>query len=553
MGENKSRTFVIGLDGVSFNVLMPFVDKGIMPNLKNILENSCYGDLLSTIPPYTAPAWASFMTGINPGKHGVISFFRNSIEYNNIDPSIQMPVNSNDIEGITLWDILGAFNKKIGIINVPLTFPAKNINGFMISGMDTPLKSDKYYYPPSLSPGLDNYIIDILSGVEGPKVTDEGFMDRYEIFRQSKKMMEIRADTVLELMEGEKWDFFMVVFTSTDRILHYFWEYFEDSKDKNLNKKVESFFGELDKQIGNIVSRLNQYDNLMIISDHGFTRAPKKVINLNTWLQKQGFLFTNSKVSLYDSIIKLYQNHRLRNIVKIFVPKKSKRHFQERFGLKLGKIIDWNKTKAYYVYLYNHICGIEINKDWVKKERSVSKEEYEIIRKQLIKKVSRLVDPENGRSVVEKVFRREEMYSGKNLEKIPDIILILKPEYKGGRLFGDQIFMKNTSGKYGDHKQEGIFIFSGPNAKHGKLDKNYSIMDIAPTISYLMKIPISNKFDGEIISDAFNPSFLAENPIRYQDITKKIKIKERKKAETIMSEEDVNSVKKRLKDIGYLE
>jgi len=104
--ESK-RVFVIGLDGATFDLIDPWVSEGRLPNLKRILDKSTYGRLESTIPPITPPAWTSFMTGVNPGKHGVWDFF--TLEPNSFKKAL---VNSSNVRSKKFWDLAGERGKK---------------------------------------------------------------------------------------------------------------------------------------------------------------------------------------------------------------------------------------------------------------------------------------------------------------------------------------------------------------------------------------------------------------------------------------------------------
>ncbi|NWG03348.1 MAG: alkaline phosphatase family protein [Syntrophaceae bacterium] len=115
---STARVFVIGLDGATFDLLDPWIKEGRLPNLKRMVEGSTYGRLGSTIPPVTPPAWTSFMTGVNPGKHGVfdfITFKPNSYK--------KVLVNSSHIRSKRFWDLAGAKGKKSIILYVPMTYP----------------------------------------------------------------------------------------------------------------------------------------------------------------------------------------------------------------------------------------------------------------------------------------------------------------------------------------------------------------------------------------------------------------------------------------------
>ena len=137
--KGKNKLLVIGIDGGTFDIILPMIHAGRLPNLGRLLSNGAYGTLLSTIPPVTAPAWSSFVMGSNPGQHGVFYFFRKEGKSDGAK-SERVLMNLRNIEGIPFWRVLNRYGNKAGLINIPLTYPPDNVDGFMISGMLVPTK-----------------------------------------------------------------------------------------------------------------------------------------------------------------------------------------------------------------------------------------------------------------------------------------------------------------------------------------------------------------------------------------------------------------------------
>src|SRR5262245_44560464 len=76
-GDGKSsrpRGLVIGLDGACWDVLDPWLREGKLPNIARLRDAGVWGNLESVTPPLSAPAWTTAVTGVNPGRHGVLNF-----------------------------------------------------------------------------------------------------------------------------------------------------------------------------------------------------------------------------------------------------------------------------------------------------------------------------------------------------------------------------------------------------------------------------------------------------------------------------------------------
>ncbi len=137
-----AKVCIIGIDGGSFTVIDHLVNQGRLPNLADVIADGSRATLMSTIPPLTPAAWASFYTGTNAGKHGVVDFFTRIPDTYKLSP-----VNAGKVKGETLWSIASSAGKRVCVYNVPMTYPAAPVNGIMISGMDSPRLDEKAVYP----------------------------------------------------------------------------------------------------------------------------------------------------------------------------------------------------------------------------------------------------------------------------------------------------------------------------------------------------------------------------------------------------------------------
>ena len=197
--QPQDKVLIIGLDGGTWSVLTPWINNGSLPNLGRLQQAGCWGDLLSTIPPLTAPAWSTFATGKNPGKHGVFHFvssgFSQAARTVGATPEI---VDSRSIKSATLWDILGHHNRKVGLVNIPMTYPPRPVNGFMITSFLTPPNASVFTYPPELSSKLTDYQIDLDRFIShkpfaGDSNDPPNVEPSWEFVQEFRTMMEKRA------------------------------------------------------------------------------------------------------------------------------------------------------------------------------------------------------------------------------------------------------------------------------------------------------------------------------------------------------------------------
>lgn len=552
--KKKARVFIIGLDGATFDLILPWIKEKRLPSLSYMMENGVYDELKSTIPILTPAAWSSFMTGKNPGKHGIVGFFTREK-----DSYAVKVVNSTDRVAREIWTILSENGKKVGIINVPLTYPPKSVNGFMITGMMTPPNSDNFTYPTLLREEVEKVVG---GGTLDPLLTSLEREDVFinELFDSTEKLAKIS----LLLIEKQEPDLFMVVFNSTDYIQHRFWKYIDpqhpEYKAENsvrYRKMVLQFYQKIDEILGNFLKMADERTTVIVMSDHG-AGPLHKYIHVNSWLIQTGLLklrkrlTTRLKRFLYKigitpfKIVNTLFSIHLGNIrIKTNRTDKKLQNISTKLFMSFSDV-NWSKTKAYSIgtgIIYINLKGREPS-------GTVSPgQEYESLRDQITTWLYELKDPETGELVIEKVYKKEEVYSGPHIDTLPDLVFIPKPGYttfEDHRFAADSVITISKSVS-GTHKLNGIFMMKGDGIKKSTTLQDTSIMDVAPTILHLLGLPIPTDMDGKVLKEALTSSYLRLNPIKYAKDSTRFFLKKRDKVY-----EDDAEIKSRLQALGYI-
>lgn len=524
---NKNRVLVIGLDGATPDLLFPWAKDGKLPHIADLINNGISGKLRSTIPPLTAPAWTSFMTGKNPGKHGLYHFIARptkNYEYT--------PMNAKDNHAQTLWALLSELNKKVGVLQVPMTYPPEKVNGFIVCGLGTPGSDSNFTYPKQLR---ENLLKDFKFKLQSTEIYIKNNEDNFlaDLEQTERKKEEVTR----YLMKEYVWDFFMVVFSMTDIVQHFFWKYMDamhpahDAKESEKYKNaIMNSYQLMDEIIGNIISDVDEDTSVIIMSDHGFGPLHKE-LHLNYWLKSIGLQKSNDgyasrvkfwllKHSLsFERASELMSKIKLRGMSRI-MPDNIINIIPKRDALSA---INWRETKA---YSYGNLGLICINLKGREAEGVVPQEEYDGLRDYIIKELRELKDPENGKYIVDTVFKREELYNGPYVNDAPDLVVMMDMTYQERATFGDflvgsvgRIEEKNISmRRSGQHRMNGVFIIKGKNIRKNPKIENAEIIDLAPTILYMMDVPVPSDMDGKVLKDAFDPDYLKQNPVLYKEV-----------------------------------
>jgi predicted AlkP superfamily phosphohydrolase/phosphomutase len=560
--KNANKIICIGFDGATFDLIRPWISEGKLPNISNIMQDGVWGELESVIPPISAPAWTSFMTGKNPGKHGIFGFKKEKQgTYEEIF------VNRKLIKSETLWKGLSENKKKVIIINVPLTYPPEEVNGCLVSGMDTPSTKSSFTYPPQLKEEINKV-------TQGQYRIHQHFGGYLTNDKRKKQALEeilsaidIRTRVAEYLMQKYPWDFFMIKFDNPDQVQHYFWKDM-DVKGSAFSNAILKVYEHLDSILGKFIKCLDEHTTLIVVSDHGAGPVIGKRIYINEWLRRKGMLYTKDQFAgkrkkvrnrlrklLMQSLEKLYFragkviSHRLRERLGIPLPMIKARLFSFTHVNT-----DWARTKAYFG---GNLNAIYINTEGRRPEGIVKPgEEYEQVREEIVHGLKSVVDPDDGQPVFEHVYKKEEVYHGPLLEEAPDILVI--PRHFSDYTMGKEILnndkkpvianQPSQKGVTGNHRLSGIFLSYGKCIREGEQIQGAKIIDLFPTIYHMFGLQIPADIDGKSLTPIFTPEWLSENPVRFSKTVAHFEeIKE-----DVYSKEDEAEIRERLKGLGYI-
>ena len=559
-----AKVLVIGLDAATFDLILPWAAEGTLPHLAALLDRGAHGPLKSVPNQNSLAAWTTFMTGKNPGKHGVYWF------YDHKPGSYDFRfLNGGDITEPRFWELASEAGKRVCVMNVPMTYPARPLNGVLVAGMDAPDESSPgFAYPPEIATELaaGGYLIDtnILGYARSGR--------REQAIAATRQVIDRRAWAAEQLLRRGPWDLFAVVFTALDRIQHGFWQGPGTGADAfaspatTVSATVKAFYAHLDGVIGRLCAMAGDDATVMLVSDHGMGANPLSNMYLNPWLESLG-LFCPAEAAGRGALNRgaRYLLRRASSLADGLFSKRMRRRLMRllpggREGLvgKLHRVpCDWARTKAYADYIQP---GIWVNLRGREPQGIVEPGEgYEALRSFLIDHLSRCRDIEKGEPIVQGVYRREEVYAGPCVDRAPD--LHIEWNYNGlvrGYAYendagqsiavgtaSDVVERRNISG---DHRPYGILMLAGPGVRPGRRIAGRSLADIAPTLLHVTGQPIPDDMDGEVILDAFTEPYRSDHPVTFRRAGSPDA-----RGTRSFTDEESQQVEERLRGLGYLE
>lgn len=456
----RKRVLIIGWDCAPPELVFDAF-KTDMPNTRCLMEEGIYGQLESTIPPITVPAWMCMMTGRDPGELGIYGF-RNRKDYFYDNLYI---VNSHTVKVPTLWELLGRAEKKSVVLGIPLTYPPKPFPGWMVTSFLTPNRNSQWTFPPRLTREIAQVASDYMIDIPNFR-TDQ----RPELERELLKMTAARFKLARHLLKTKEWDLFTMVEMGSDRLHHAFWRFWDNMHRRHepnspFSETMRNYYRILDTELGKTLACIDEDTTVMVVSDHGAKRMDGGIC-VNEWLRKHGYLTLKT----------------------------------EPQGITpwISDLVDWEKTKAwgeggYYARIFMNVKGRE-------PQGVVAPEDYEKVRDELKAALEAIVD-EVGHNIGTRVFKPEEVYREcRNIA--PDLIVYF------GNLFWRSVgsvgynsiytYENDTGPDDCNHAEMGIFIVKRRGQARGHAPAK-SLYDIAPTVLHEFGLKIPPEMQGQPI------------------------------------------------------
>jgi predicted AlkP superfamily phosphohydrolase/phosphomutase len=502
-----TSVLVIGLDGATWSLLAPWARAGRLPALARLMDRGTWGPLTSTIPALTLPAWSSFMTGKNPGGHGIYAFHRMAFDrYDSAGLA-----NAGDLRAARIWDVAAHAGKRVGVINLPPSYPLRPIaDGYLVSCMLTP-PGATFTDPLGVAGELGEYEID-LPPPKNLRRTDPDYRERALAYlRGMRRQTRLRAEATARVMAARPADGVCVVFYAPDRVQHYFWDYVDPEHpapgglDQDVRAALLAVYDELDRAVGRLVDAAGPDATVVLLSDHGFGTKPERSVRVNRWLANQGLLRRHA-----------FWTTRRRVVRKVFPAA-----WRARYDTLDHVLVNRPKSRAWSEALFTGTAGIWIHVRGRYPLGCVEPgAEYDRVRDQVRRGLETLTD-ESGRHVFRSVQRREDAYHGPYVHEAPDLVAVcdsrygvifesLRRELRTPELFGPY----DELGYTGTHDPAGIYLFAGPAAATLGEHRAFPIEAMAPTVLHLLDVPVPEDHDEPVMASVLRPEFLAAHPVR---------------------------------------
>lgn len=518
---------VVGLDGATLDLIQPWAAAGHLPTLARLIAAGAVGPLRSTLPPVTAAAWTSFMTGRDPVHTGVYDFFRGP-------PGDHRLLSGADVLDPTLWELLSQAGLRVGVLNVPVTYPPRPLNGYLVPGLLSPDQGQTTYPPRFLAPYRDELGTYRLTPTTLYQPSREA-----AFIADLNQVLEVQIRYALRIARDHPSDFLMLHFLATDIAQHALWRHLDPShpwhdlaQAQRYGHAVREIFARIDTALAELLALLPADSTVIVMSDHGFGPL-HHVVNLNNLFLAAGLL----KLKAEPGVLLRQRLAQQRRLAKI-----GWRLLRGR-GRKLLDFddVDWSRTAA---YSFGHMGQVFVNLRGREPQGVVAPSDYEATLTRAVEALDALRDPHSGLPLPYKTVRSEGApQHGPDLHVILDgYRAVAYPLF----VADGQIVTEQRHGNSGDHRLHGLFIAVGPDIRPGCHIDSARIVDLAPTILHLLGVAAPAAMDGRVLTEMLTPNAASRQPATAETMASALR------AGGDLTPDEQARVETQLRGLGYL-
>lgn len=494
------KLVIFGIDGADFQVMSPWLDQGLLPNLASVMARGASGPLRSVIPPLTPPAWTTIMTGVNPGRHGIMDFvLPRAHSYG------RRLCSTLDCRAPLIWTLLNGAGHTCGVFNVPFSYPPTEVDGYvMAGGMGSPHFKEAIFRPRSLFSELRGAVGDLPMD---PVVDTRGHFDLATLDR----LFDRTAAACRYLMSEHPTDVFIGVVGYVDHLQHAFYGKRPLPGDEDRVPDMLLYgYQAADRLLGEVLGRCGDETHVLVVSDHG-AGPLKGYLNIERLLQEAGLLRARRNLTAAGRVRKCLDEPP--PWLAGLLPARVRRRLARGMPEQLESGIDWQGTT---VFVRRPSGGLCLNVRGREPEGIISPADYERVRDEVIEVLGDAFARYPELQPVQ-LHRREELYHGPALEAAADIIYSLdnftvQPTCCRHPEAGTVLTLKEAqrlnvfdASRTGWHGMDGVFVAAGPKVAAGATPHHAELAHVTPTALELLDVTVDQDFDGRVLAEILVP------------------------------------------------
>lgn len=558
-----SKTLFVGLDAACWQYVGPLLEAGRLPALRRLMDGGTWGTMQSTLPALTPTAWASIITGKNPGKHGVYDMLQHlpgTYDFRPTSAAVRA--------GTPFWERLNRQGIRVGVVNAPFTYPPDEIDGFVVCGFGAPESAADMAAPAEALSWIQRNFSSYTSRGRLKDLRKSVSLDELLVGEREHQRQQVQIAT--ELARLYEVEVLVINLMLLDHVNHYAQHY----------GQIEQAICDTDRDLAYLLANFEP-ENVLLFSDHGSRRVAGDFL-LRQWLVDAGYMALQRRpaaeqgAALHTVLVQQSRlqgqppgwrekaGRRLRQGILQTLPEAMTGTLWEQIEKSLpfarqyvdfGEELDFGHTRLFHGSTYSG--NVYLNMGGREPLGVIAPEARATLQAELAEKLARLTGPDGEQPLFSGVYTSEELYHGPAAVYAPDLVLdgyetpwnakITSPGLVSGPV--QRRYFLAEQGDAGWHSKDGIFVFAGPAFGRGAAGWEGQVMDLPATLLYHYDVPVPDDYDGRVLTEAYTADFRDRQPIRHQPGDQETVLP----FESGYSNDEAADVLEHLRALGYVE
>jgi predicted AlkP superfamily phosphohydrolase/phosphomutase len=524
VSASRTRLLVIGIDAASPELLDAWTADGTLPNLAALSRAGLVARTRGIEGFFVGSTWASLYTGTNPAQHGL------HYQMQLVPGSYRLEDRAQGafVERDPFWRVLSRAGKRIAVLDVPLSKVEKELNGVQVVEWGG---HDAFFGYSTLPPELA-FHIEARFGSHPAGASCDAVRRGAEDYRQFISALESgvqrKGEWSAELLARGGWDLFMQVFTESHCVGHQCW-HLHDAAHPAHDAKIAAITGDplravyraIDREIGTLVKAAGDA-RVIVFAAHGMASRYGAHFLLRDVLFALGVAAPGRR-SLRERVRAVAARawrampERMRALARPLrrrvMPDSAARAVTPGIG------VDPDRSFCFPLANGLAVSGIRLNLETREPRGTLAPgEQADRFVEQLERDLLAIVDDASGAPLVKRVLRTRDLYAGEHLDALPDLLVVWNEVVANGStaLAGGAgarvsarspkigtIVGANDYGRSGEHRPGGWLVATGPGVSNGRLDREPSLLDLAPTFARILGVELPGAAGapiGEIVA-----------------------------------------------------
>ena len=501
MKPTGPRILFIGVDAADKDLIFQWSAAGVLPTFRRLLEAASWGLTVNPLGLFVGAVWPSFFTAGSPARHGRYC-------YRQLQPGtydVQRFL-AHRVEAEPFWEALSRAGRRVAVVDVPKARPAAQLNGLQVVDWAThdPDPAGFRTAPPSLAREIESRFGRDAMGTCDARGSGESVARRLRDELRSR--VERKTALLQHLLDRERWDLFMGVFTESHCAGHQLWHLHDPQHPQHdttvaraLGDPLRDVYIAIDAAVGKVMASAAAETTVFVYCSHGMGPHYEGNFLLDDILRRlEQVPAPPVRRGLTDGLRWGWQ--RTPNVIRAFL-----RPLRDRLANRLSQVpIPLDPSRKCFAVPNNEVDGaIRLNllgrEPRGRIRPGLECDQFcDTLRRDLLD----IRNVDTGRPAIRNVYRTRDIYQGPHLDDLPDLLVEWDRSAPISCVSSPKIgtiVRQAPQGRTGDHKPDGILFALGPGMQAGRWLQPAAVTDVAPTIAALLGVALPDT-DGRPIA-----------------------------------------------------